>query len=172
MGILLAFPFPVRHVDAPEMGAPSDPPRIREELKAVLRFVPRGLSPMPARQPFVGELTTITSPDNADVKFDIKRCGNREHLARQDLASTMRYTQKGDDVITERDYPTGTMKLDTVLLALAGWNLTDLEGVALKITRDTVRDYLSPSEFDYLYDQILEVNPMWKPNGEEDTKNA
>jgi hypothetical protein len=177
---LLSFPRPAQHIS--QIGAPApippDPPGSREEQKSRLRLVqPRGISPMPMRQPYVGQLTTVTSPVDATVTFDIKRCGVAENLARQNMSSTMRYIEQdsvdsNNKYVTERDYPLGNMRRDTILLALAGWNITDLQDRPVPITKETLVTYLDPKEFDWLYDQVLEVNPMWKPNGEEDVKNA
>lgn len=129
---------------------------------------------MPVRRPFIGELVTVESPTDPTFTFDLKRCGVNENIKRMNLASTMRYVEQAESgkVITERDYPMGSMRVDTVMLALAGWNITNDAGSPIPITRETVQAYLDPKEFDFLYDKIIEINPMWGSGGEEETKNA
>lgn len=129
---------------------------------------------MAIRQPYVGTISTIDSPIDATIKFDIKRCGVSENIARQNMAATMRYVEQeaSTKVVTERDYPLGNMRRDTILLALAGWNLTNDTGVPIPITKDTLVQYLDPKEFDFIYDKVLEVNPMWANGGEEEVKNG
>jgi hypothetical protein len=171
-GLILDFPRPVRHHDAPDT-LPPEPVGSREEQKLRLRIVdPRGSSPMAIRPPYLAQLTTVTSPVDTNATFDIKRVGVAENIARQNLASTMRYIEQDAGVVTERDYPLGNMRRDTILLALAGWNLTDANSQPIPITKETLVTYLDPREFDFLYEQVLDCNPMWKPGGEEELKNA
>lgn len=127
---------------------------------------------MAIRAPYLAQLTSVTSPIDPSVMFDIKKVGVAENIARQNLASTMRYIEQDAGVVTERDYPLGNMRRDTILLALAGWNLTDANSQPIPVSKETLVTYLDPREFDFLYEQTLEVNPMWKPGGEEDVKNA
>lgn len=125
------------------------------------------------RRPFVGEIITVQSPDNPDVHFDLRRCGVAEHIARQNLSATVRYVPRDveDDVVTERDYPMGTLRLKTIMFALKGWNLGDENGHPITLSEVTVQQYLSNREFNFLYDKALEVNPMWTgADSEEETK--
>lgn len=125
------------------------------------------------RRPFVGQLATFPSPDDPEVTFDFKRCGIRENVARQNLSATVRYvTEDGTGrFVTERDFPVGDLKFETVALSLAGWNLKDENEAPIPCTRTTMQDYLSPAEFEFCYQKALDVNPMWKNGGEEETKN-
>lgn len=132
------------------------------------------------RRPFAGQITTVVSVDSKSaapeeqVTFDIKRCGVKENIARQNLSQTVRYVTEtaGEDVryVTERNFPVGDLKLETIALGLAGWNISDDNNASVPVNRETIQSMLSPSEFEDLYDRVLDVNPMWKPGGEEETK--
>lgn len=126
------------------------------------------------RRPYAGQITTVTSPIDPDVTFDIKKCGVAENIARQNLSSKVRYIQEDvtGNIVSERDFPMGDLQLETIFLALAGWNLTDENERAIAVTRPNIEKYLAPKEFDFLYQQTLEINPIWRPGGEDDTKDA
>ncbi len=115
-------------------------------------------------RPFIGNTKTITSPIDAQRTFDIKRFGLREKLERQNLSSTVRYVDRGQngdtDMVTERDYPVGSMNLATVRLGLAAWNLEDEQQRPIPITEGTIQDYLDPQEFDFLLNTINDFNPV------------
>lgn len=124
------------------------------------------------RTPFIGEVVTMKSPLDEDISFGIKRVGAREVMAHRDRNSVVRYIQRdeGGEFITEKDYPVGTMRLDTVLLCLDSWNISHDGLNPLKIDRDAVLGHLDPEEIDALYDKSLEVNPILNPAGGKDAR--
>lgn len=184
MGILLHFTRPVRHQDQHHLVlVPPDPPLTSHaERRAHFHLMTGGLDPMTTstianpivRRPFVGEVTTISSPEDENVQFYLKRCSVEANIRRANQASTVRYAQRtrgaNEEFVTERDMPMGDMMLLTVELGLDGWNLTDEQGRAIPVTQKNLQTYLSPREFNFLYREVLKVNPMWGDNGEEDTK--
>lgn len=115
-----------------------------------------------ARTPFVGEITTVASPTSPEVQFGIKRVGNREVMAHRNMNSAIRYTQtEGSDTFTtEKDYPVGSLRVDTVALCLESWNLTDSQQNPIKIDKEAILSYLEPEELDFLYEKVLEINPV------------
>lgn len=123
------------------------------------------------RTPFVGEVVTVKSPSDPEVEFGLKRVGNREVMAHRDRNAAVRYIQRTDtdEFISEKDYPVGTMKVDTVLLCLESWNVANDQHQVVKIDREAILSYLTPEELDFLYDQALEINPIL--SGREARKN-
>lgn len=132
------------------------------------------LSAVHTRRPFVGELKTFPSPEDPETTFTFKRCGVRENIARRNLVSTVRYIQDegSDRLITERDYPSGSLDLQTILFALVDWNIHDDNKNKITINEQTVQDWLSPNEYDFVLRMAYEVNPMWLGRGEEEVKNS
>jgi hypothetical protein len=126
------------------------------------------------RRPFAGELIDFPSPADTNTIFQIKRCGVSENIARQNLASTMRYVEKDDSgtLVTERDYPIGNLNMATVAYGLAGWNLLDDNNAPIPCTQENMQTYLSPTEFSAVLDKIIEVNPMWGRGGEAAAKKS
>lgn len=124
------------------------------------------------RVPFVGEIDPYPSPFDADTVFGLRRVSNRDVMAARDKNSVVRYiSEEGSErFVQERDYPAGTMRLDTIMLSLANWNITDDQDKAIPVSRDNVLDYLEPDELEALYDKILELNPIL--TGQQATKNA
>lgn len=127
---------------------------------------------MKARTPFVGEVVTVTSPDDSEVTFGIKRVGNREVMIHRDRNAAVRYIQRdgADEFISEKDYPIGSMKVDTVSLCLASWNLCTQDMQPLAVNQENILAYLTVDEVDFLYDQVLEINPILSPNGGKDAR--
>lgn len=130
------------------------------------------------RRPFAGELidfpTPDPDPDKAGTIFKIKRCGVKENVARQNLASTMRYVEKDDTgtVVTERDYPIGSLNMATLQYGLADWNILDDNNAVIPCTPENMQTYLSPIEFSGILEKIIEVNPMWGRGGEAAAKKS
>lgn len=131
---------------------------------------------MPAvvRRPFIGKIEPFTSPDDENLTFGIKRVGTAENIARQNLSATVRFINQGDEdnYATERDFPIGDLKLETVVLALADWNIVDDNEHPVPVNRKTIQQYLSPAEFEFVYEKCLDVNPMWRNGGETEVKNS
>ncbi len=127
------------------------------------------------RQPFVGETTSCPSVLDPSVIFNIKRVGSKDVMNHRNANSSVRYIQRDEqgDLISERDYPIGSMHVDTVALCLDSWNIHDPNDKPVKIDKDSILAYLSPEEIDDLYEKCLEVNPILNPSGgKEKTKNA
>lgn len=125
------------------------------------------------RQPFVGELVPLISPEDPDVTFSIQRLNNRDVMAYRDKNSQVRYIYDDGDannkMITEKDYPMGTMRVDVVALGLANWNITDPTGNPIKVSRETILSHLLPEELDAIYDKVMVVNPIL--SGDKARKN-
>ena len=99
-------------------------------------------------------------PDEPELEFVLRRMGNRERIKRQDLFAKLRYVQvDGEGTVTERDLPMGQVALEDVVMGLVGWNLED-GGKKVAITKDSIQDYLSPEEFDFVLDKIRDLNPI------------
>jgi hypothetical protein len=144
-------------------------------MKPLLRILSPGDSSVPAavvRRPFVAEVIDFESPVHAGTVFGIKRVSIAENIKRQNLASKVRYVQNDEsgELVSERDFPMGTLQLETVGMTLAAWNIHDENDHPVPITLKTIQEWLEPREFDFLYSKALEVNPMWAPGGDSDTK--
>lgn len=188
------FPFPGSHAYALDASTPPDPdsssfyaeeggesttsssPRewTRAELRAhILTHSLQGAKMAKDRQPFIGQLVSFNSPADPEVIFGIRRLDNAAIMIYRDKDATVRYIMEDgtDRVITEKDYPMGTRRLDVVLLGLSTWNITD-SGAPVDINRESVLKYLDPDggELDAIYDKILEVNPVL--NGQQARKNS
>lgn len=117
---------------------------------------------MPVREPGAMNTKDVFSPSDPELCFTIKRAGVAENLARKNMASTLRYIDTANGQVTERDVPLGDLELDTVLLCLARWNVTDSLGKTIPINAQTLTSgYISPEELDFVYREILDFNPLW-----------
>jgi len=127
---------------------------------------------MAQRQPFIGELIPLDSPEEPNVTFQIKRLDNRAVMAYRDKNSQVRYIYEddGNKMVTEKDYPMGSMRVDVVELGLAGWNITKSDDTAVPVTRENILGYLMPEELDAIYDKVMEINPILA--GEKARKNS
>ena len=152
-----------------ELAATPEPQNLRDYMRANSL---KGNKPMKARVPFIGEIIDYPSPFDAEVVFGIKRLPNRDVMAYRDKNSVVRFITEDNSerYIQEKDYPAGTMRVDTVLMGLATWNITDESGKAIDITRENILLYLDPEgELDAVYDKVLEINPIL--TGREKAKN-
>lgn len=129
------------------------------------------------RQPFIGEIIPFPSPLDPEVTFGIRRFDNRAIMEYRDKDATVRYIMEDETnrVITEKDYPMGTRRLDVVELGLATWNITSNDK-PVEITRDSILKFLDPGgeedsgELDAVYEEVLRINPMLQ--GQQARKNA
>lgn len=141
-------------------------PITREELRErMITHSLKGFKMLKKRMPYTASTVEFSSPDDTSVKFRIKKIGNRELIAYRDRDALIRYTTRngdsGEEYISEKEYPRGSNQLDTILLCLSGWDIADPNtNQELAITRDTLIDYLSTEELDFLFDQCFEVNPV------------
>ena len=130
---------------------------------------------MPVRTPFVGETETLDSPLDKDVKFVLRRVNTGQVIAHRDRNSVVRFItqddENGERYIQEKDYPVGTMTLDTVLLVLFSWNIQDDKHENIAITRENIVEYLAPEEIDAIYEKGLEINPILS-NREKQKKDS
>lgn len=182
MGKLLYHPRPVSVARV----QPHDPdyfasrePLSRDDLKAflktnLLRAGEPTLSTGVVRRPFAGELVPFVSPDDENIVFQLKRCGVRENLALQNMSSTVRYVQRDEtgEFVTERDLPIGDQTFAVVSAGLGGWNLLDENNAPIPVNEDTIKTYLSPTEFSSVHEKIIEINPMWQRGGESKVKKS
>ena len=105
-----------------------------------------------------------TSPDGEQTTFTVKLADNRAVLARQNLFDEVRYVTKDESGETEtiRKFPMGDLRLETVSLVLLSWNLRPAsEAPAFPVTVPNILDYVDPAEFEWLYNQIIDMNPVW-----------
>jgi len=132
---------------------------------------------MPVRVKGLIKTKTIVSPYSEDpndpVQFTIKKASNREDVERSRLFSKIRYVQnlgEPDQLIQERDVAVGEIQIATILLCLVGWNITNEQGEVYPINEETLLDYLKPEERRWLFEKIMDFNPMWR--GEEDDEEG
>lgn len=117
----------------------------------------------------------VVSPYDPKAVFTIARASNREDVERTNLFSKMRVIQNlgtPNELITERDIPMGTVQIETILLCLEKWNLEDENGKVYQITDENVTELLSGAERRWLYEEILDFNPIWKGEEEEKVDSA
>jgi len=107
---------------------------------------------------------TLIPPMTPGLELTVKYADNRAVVLRQNLFDTVRYIQRiGDEeTVTERRFPMGDLRIRTIELVLVRWNNSRAaDAPPIPITEDTILDELSPEEFEWLYNQILEMNPVW-----------
>jgi hypothetical protein len=67
----------------------------------------------------------------------------------------------------------GQLRLQTVLLVADGWNVSPTEEASpYPLTEDTLVEYLEPEAFEYIYNEILKLNPVWGGSEGESTSAA
>jgi hypothetical protein len=148
---------------APDPPDPPDPPgRLVARPGRPTLGVIEGALPVPVtRTRILQDTVTEHSPENPDLEFVLRRMGNRERIKRQDLFAKLRYVQvDGAGTVTERDLPMGQVALEDIVMGLVGWNIEDPPGKQVPITKETIQDYLSPEEFDFVLDKIRDLNPI------------
>lgn len=127
---------------------------------------------MPVRHRGRRKTIEVTSPYKDPFTATIARATNREDVERTNLFSRMRQIQNTgtpDEIIIERDFEMGSIQIATILLCLEKWDLADDQGRVYEITEDNLLDLISGQERRWLYEEILNFNPIWK--GEEEEKN-
>lgn len=174
MGLILCHPGSILFPDAPVPDPDAAAILSRDERKALMRQVPqvpKGAHPVATRRPFVGEVKIYQSPIDPNAHFGIGRATTNDSIARQNILSTVRYIESDgtDKFVTERDIPSGTLKLRTLALVLKSWDLTDDNNAPLPINEATIGAYLDPAEFEFLVTKVFDVNPMWSNNGGNET---
>lgn len=112
---------------------------------------------------------SVQSPIDPEVEFIIKKATNREDVQRANLFSKVEYVNEDEGTVMRREFPFGDLQMATIALCLESWNLTNDKGQPVPITEGTLLDYLDPQERIFLYNEILEFNPMWL--GREPEKN-
>ena len=113
---------------------------------------------------------TITSPFDHNAVFTIRKATNREDVERQNFFSKVRTIQNlgtPNELIMERDIQMGQVQIDSILLLLDDWNIADENGDVYPITEDNLLDFLKSSERRWLYEEIMDFNPIWKGEDEE-----
>lgn len=113
----------------------------------------------------------LTSPYDAEVHFKIKKADNRADVERANLFAKIDYVQPDEsgEVITRREIPMGDLQIRTILLCLVEWDIID-NGRPVPINFQTLLDYLLPEERVWLYNEILDFNPIW--SNREATKSG
>jgi hypothetical protein len=130
---------------------------------------------MPKRAPFVGDTKTFASPTDKETTFVIRRLSIQQVMIYRDRNSKVRYiTEDNDDnnqkVVTERDYPAGSMTVDIAVLGLASWNIADLAGNNVPVSEENMLKYLEPEELDFISEKVLDVNPILSNRGNQKSK--
>ena len=116
------------------------------------------------------QVKVVTSPYDPTATFTIRKATNREDVERQNLFSKVRTIQNlgtPNELIIERDIQMGDVQIDTIILCTDDWNLADENGDIYPIIEETLYDFLKAAERRWLYQQILEFNPMWMGEDEE-----
>lgn len=106
----------------------------------------------------------FAAPDGEQTEFTVKYADNRAVLARMNLFDEVRYVSRDADGETEtiRSFPMGDLRLYTVKMVLLGWNIQPAKDQpTFPITEDTIQDLLDPAELAWLYDQVIDMNPVW-----------
>lgn len=128
---------------------------------------------MPVRRRGQRKTITVTSPYDDSPTFTIARATNREDVERLNMFSKMRVIQNAnspEEMIHERDVQMGDVQVDTILLCLEQWDITDDQDRVYEITRENLLDLITGAERRWLFEQVMDFNPIWK--GEEEEKNA
>jgi hypothetical protein len=109
----------------------------------------------------------IPEGDEKEI-YTVKLADTRATLARANLFSSVRYitADESGETKTERDFPMGDLRLETVRLVLTDWNLTNDKGKKHAITHDSVMEFIDPDVFSWLYTRIIEMNTVWGGAGE------
>lgn len=139
----------------------------RENLRQwMVTHLVKGSKMLKKRVPYIASTVPVSSPEDPEVTFDIKKIGLKELISYRDRDAVTRYLardgENGDEFVTEKEYPRGSNQLDTIQICLGGWNLTDPQtgpGV-LPITRENIIAYLTPDELDFLFDECFRINPI------------
>lgn len=103
------------------------------------------------------------------TEFVVKLADNRAVLARQNLFSKVNYINEDESgrTITQRSFPMGDLRLETVMLVLSSWNLRPADDAGpFPITHKNVVELLTADELQWLYDRIIDLNPVWGGVGE------
>ena len=148
-----------------ETASPQGCPLSREDLLAFMRVHSlKGSKMLKTRTATIGSSKIVHSPDDPDITFAIRRVGVPEVIAYRNRNSKVTYTtrngENGDEYLTEKEFPQGTGQLETLLLCLEDWDIANESGEKRPITEENIQRYLNPREFDYLFDQCHEVNPI------------
>lgn len=110
---------------------------------------------------------TLTSPYDEEVTFTVKHATNAEDIARQNLFSKVRYYPQNDQdgMVSERDFPMGDLQIETIRLVLVAWNIVDDHERTQPINEATITFALTAEERQWLYDKIIDMNPIWQAGG-------
>lgn len=114
------------------------------------------------------ETKELVSPNDPEVIFTIKKATNREDVERSNMFARVEYVQSADDgeLITRREFPMGDLQVQTIKLCLVKWNLEDSKGQIIPVSENAILDCITPDERVFLYEQILDLNPIWTNRAE------
>jgi hypothetical protein len=156
-------------------------PYDKKTLKKILKVIPggklMGIQRNPrSLAPTKEVVSPYSFPEGSDqfVTFTIKKATNREDVERSNLFARVEYVQNDEvegEMITRREFPVGDLQIRTILLVLVGWDIED-DGKKVLITQQTILDYLLPEERQWLFEQVIEFNPIWAPGGREAQKSG
>jgi hypothetical protein len=119
---------------------------------------------------------TIYSPENdpdekdesKKVWFTIRKADNAADIARSNMFSKVRFVDEEGGIAQERDLPMGDMEIGTIALCLTDWNF-DYKGSKVPVTRANIVRFLTIRERKFVYQEIMNLNPLW--SGREEEKN-
>lgn len=139
------------------MGRTRDP-QLMAETKTLI-------SPFDAteKDPETGEEREVPEADRG--QFTISKATNRMDVQRQNMFSKVRYFSEDDGVFSERDFPMGDLQIATIALCLKSWNLQDKLSHGVPINEQTIQDWMTADERQWLYEEIIEFNPIWQVGG-------
>lgn len=104
------------------------------------------------------------------VEITVKYADTRAVIARQNLFDKVRYISIGEEgeTATERSFPMGDLRLETVMMVIKDWNLEDDKGRKQAINHNSVLNLLSPEELMETYDHVIDMNKVWGGEAKED----
>jgi hypothetical protein len=97
------------------------------------------------------------------IEYTVKYADGRAYVSRANIFSKVSYTTEDETGVTktERDFPMGELQLETLMLVLKEWNLTNEKGVPYRITHANIMEYMDPEEIKWLYSHVIEMNGCW-----------
>jgi hypothetical protein len=126
---------------------------------------------MPSRHRGKRKTIDVVSPYKDPFTATIARATNREDVERTNMFSKMRQIQNTgtpDEIVIERDFAMGDIQIATIILCLEKWDIADDTGRVYEVSEDNLLDLITGQERRWLYEEIMDFNPIWK--GEEEEK--
>ncbi len=121
----------------------------------------------------LGPELTQEQLDNGEERLSVtvKYADTRAFLARQNLFAAVRYITEDADgkTATERSFPMGDLRLSTIRMVLTGWNIRfNKDADPAPINEKNIVDLMLPEEIEELYNAIIDMNPVWNNNKDDE----